>query len=95
MAVVRITAAACWHKRAAAASAGHPRLQRELLRASARPGLTAELQGDEARTLLDVLPGDAQALAALEALEASEERERTRPRARDIALGLAKAHRYS
>jgi hypothetical protein len=89
MAVARITAPKAWFLKAALAVADHKRLRRELERAAERHGLAGEVHGEEARILLERLPGDERALQAVADIEASELREATRPRARDIALGLA------
>lgn len=49
-----------------------------------RRGLTAEITGDEIRTLAERMPKDALVSAALERLEESEARERARPRVADV-----------
>ncbi len=93
MAVARITAPKHWHLKAAEALKGVPRGSRELTRAAARPGLTAELTGDEVRALAVLLPKDARVAKALADLEASEVRERARPRARDVVLARMQRER--
>ncbi len=91
MAVTRITAPRRWHLKAAALVKGtDQRLYRELKRAADRPGKTAEVHGEEASTLLALLPGDPLAEKACEEIRLSEAREAARPRARDIVMrGLA------
>jgi len=86
MAVARITAPKRWFRKAAGVLEDAPRAKRELLRAVDRHGLTAELTADEVRMLAERLSKDPRAQQALENLEAAEQREKNRPRARDVIL---------
>ena len=88
MAVARITGSRRWHLKAAALAGGHKRLQRELQRAAERRGLRGEFSAEEIRILVTLMPKDPLVLKALSELEVAEAEEATRPRARDIALGL-------
>ncbi len=79
MAVARITAVPAWHRRAAELiKPVHPRAAREFVRAVDRPGHLAELDADEVRTLVVLLPEDQLVRGALAAIERSEESERQR-----------------
>jgi hypothetical protein len=95
MAVVRIQATKRWYtkaNKAIKAGGGWKRLERELERARERPGLTAELQGDEAEVLVKALPGDKVANEALRLLRECEAREAARPSVRAI-MAASRARR--
>ena len=79
MAVGRFQAEPRWLRHAARVVVlDHPKLARELLRASSRPGRTAEVNAAEARILAEMLPGDEIAEANLNAVMDSESREQHR-----------------
>lgn len=91
MAVARITADRRTLHRLVALAAGERRLERELLRAAERPGLTAEMTGPEILLLADRAPADPVVSAALERYFLAERSERQR---RDRTLAARdRAHR--
>jgi hypothetical protein len=77
MAVGRITAEKAWFLRAAKATITHKRLSRELLRAAARPGRTAELTASEVRLMEAMFPDDELVANAMSAVVGAEEAERS------------------
>lgn len=79
MAVVRITQTTRWLRWAAQKVEDHPRLARELRKASDRPSKMAELTSTEANILHERVPCETTARAAYEVAE-SLLREQARPR---------------